>query len=197
MPTFSASSQGASACQKFALNMAAYFEDHRPDVVIMSADWLEYARPPRFDGMVANVKETISRLNQSSVSVVLMGPGVQFKSRLPSMLMRARLRNVDPTPEEFELPTIFSLDQMMKAALPPQAGFSYVSVLDAVCPARQCPLTVDHDAPLSWDHAHLTAEGSVYAARRIARLLRLPGSLPGPGASPARSSDGSSASRFE
>ena len=70
----------------------------KPDLVILSADWLEYARPPRFDGMIADLKQTISRLNGLGVPVVLLGPAVQFKSRLPSMLMRAQLRQVDRAP---------------------------------------------------------------------------------------------------
>jgi peptidoglycan/LPS O-acetylase OafA/YrhL len=173
MPTSSAASQGYPACHSFAAHMSAYFRDHKPDLVIMAADWLEYARPPRFDGMISNIKQTIARLNGAGVPVVLIGPAVQFRARLPSMLMRAHLRNIDPAPEDFVLPDIFSLDRMMKAALPAHDGFSYVSVVDAVCPARKCPLTVEGGVPLAWDHAHLTAEGSVYVADRLAPMLGL------------------------
>jgi len=173
MPTSSAASQGYPACHSFATHMSAYFRDHKPDLVIMSADWLEYARPPRFDVMIADIKQTISRLNELGIPVVLLGPAVQFRARLPSMLMRAHLRNVDPAPEDFVLPNIFSLDEMMKAALPAHDRFSYISVADAVCPARQCPLTVDGGIPLAWDHAHLTAEGSVYVMDRLVPMLGL------------------------
>ena len=62
---------------------------------------------------------------------------------------------------------------MMRAALPNTDFFSYVSVVDAVCPQRQCPLTVDSGVPLSWDHAHLTAEGSVYVMQRWLPMLGL------------------------
>ena len=153
--------------------MSAYLGNHKPDLVIMSADWLEYARSPRFDGMILNLRNTISDLNHSGVPVVLLGPAVQFRSRLPSMLMRVHQRNSDARPEDFVLPDIFSLDQKMKAALPEHERFSYVSVVDAVCPARLCPLTIDGSIPLAWDHAHLTAEGSVYVAARIAKLAGL------------------------
>jgi len=71
------------------------------------------------------------------------------------------------------LPDIFALDAKMKAALPAQERFSYVSVVDAVCPSRQCPLTIDGGIPLSWDHAHLTAEGSVYVMAKVAPMLGL------------------------
>jgi peptidoglycan/LPS O-acetylase OafA/YrhL len=173
MPTFNAAAQGNAACRSFATQMDAFFSDRKPDLVILSADWLEYARPPRFDGMIADVRQTISQLNGLGVAVVLLGPAVQFRTRLPSMLMRAHLRNVDADPSDFVLPDIFSLDQKMKAALPAHARFSYISVVDAICPTRQCPLTIDGGIPLAWDHAHLTAEGSVYVMERLVPMLHL------------------------
>jgi hypothetical protein len=123
--------------------------------------------------MIADLKQTIARLNGSGIPVVLLGPSVQFRSRLPPMLLRAHLRQVDPRPEDFVLPDIFALDRMMKAALPAQEKFSYLSVLDTVCPERQCPLTLDGGVPLAWDYAHLTGEGSVYVMGRVAPMLGL------------------------
>jgi peptidoglycan/LPS O-acetylase OafA/YrhL len=171
MPTFNAAAQGTASCRSFASQMAAFFGDRKPDLVILSADWLEYTRPPRFDGMIADLRQTIARLNGSGVAVVLFGPAVQFRTRLPSMLMRAHLRGVDARPDDFVLPDIFALDRMMQAALPASEKFSYISVVDAVCPARQCPITIDGGIPLAWDHAHLTAEGSVYVMNKLAPML--------------------------
>jgi len=178
MPTFNAAAQGVSSCRSFAGQMDSFFDSGRPDLVILSADWLENSRPPRFDGMIADLRQTISRLTAKGIAVVLLGPAVQFRSRLPSMLMRVHLRQVDPRPDDFMLPDIFPLDRSMKAALPEGAKFSYISMLDAVCPARQCPITVDGGVPLAWDHAHLTAEGSVYVMERVAPLLGLKPSFP-------------------
>src|SRR5262249_39070310 len=79
MPTLLAA-QGNSACRSFAEQMAAFFRDRKPDLVILSADWLEYARPPRFAGMIADLKQTISKLNELGMSVVLLGPAVQFRT---------------------------------------------------------------------------------------------------------------------
>jgi len=173
MPTFNAAAQGTVACRDFATRMEGFFATHKPDLVILSADWLEYSRPPRFDGMIADLRQTIAKLNASGVPVVLFGPAVQFRSRLPSMLMRAHLRQVEPLADDFVLPDIFVLDRTMQAALPAHEKFSYLSVLDAVCPARQCPITIDGGVPLAWDHAHLTAEGSEYVMSKIAPLLGL------------------------
>ena len=173
MPTFNATAQGTASCRSLARQMDAFFRDRKPGLVILSADWLEYARPPRFEGMIADLRQTIARINGSGIPVVLLGPAVQFRSRLPSMLMRAHLRHVDARPDDFVLPDIFPLDQKMKAALPADDRFSYISVVDAICPARQCPLTIEGGIPLAWDHAHLTAEGSVYVMDRLAPVLGL------------------------
>ena len=173
MPTLNATAPGVGSCRQFATQMQAFFGARKPDLVVISADWLEYARPPRFDGMIADLKETIARLNASGIRIVLLGPAVQFRSRLPSMLARASLRGVDARADDMVLPDIFALDRMMQAALPNTDGFSYISVVDAVCPQRQCPLTVGNGIPLSWDHAHLTAEGSVYVMRLMAPMLGL------------------------
>jgi hypothetical protein len=171
MPTLDAAAQGTAYCRDFAALMQAFFRDHKPELVMLSADWLEYSRPPRFDGMIADLRNTVSRLSASGIRVVLLGPAVQFRSRLPSMLIRAHLRGVDASADDLVLPDVFALDRMMQAALPAADRFAYVSVLDAVCPARQCPLTVAGGVPLSWDHAHLTAEGSVYVMEKLVPML--------------------------
>ena len=181
MPTFEVTPQGYPPCRAVAAQVQAYFADHRPDLVILSADWLEYARPPRFDGMIADLEATIARLNASGIRVVLLGPAVQFKSRLPAMLLRAQVGGTEVRADDFVLPDIFPLDRMMQAALPAHDGFSYVSVLDAVCPDRQCPVAIGGGIPLSWDHAHLTAEGSVYVTARLLPKLGLPSSTVGLG----------------
>jgi hypothetical protein len=123
MPTFNAAAQGNAACRSFAGQVDAFLADHKPDLVILAADWLEYSRPPQFEGMIADLKQTIARLNARGVAVVLLGPAVQFRTRLPSMLMRAHLRHVDARSDDFVLPDIFDLDRKMKAALPAQEKF--------------------------------------------------------------------------
>jgi peptidoglycan/LPS O-acetylase OafA/YrhL len=173
MPSLAAASQGVATCKNFAARMDAFFAGGKPDLVIISADWGEYARGSRFDGMIADIKQTIARLNASGIAVALLGPPAQFRSRLPSMLMRAQLRQIELRADDFVLPDIFTLDARMRAALPSRDKFSYVSVVNAICPARQCPLTVGEGIPLAWDHAHLTAEGSEYVVGRLASMLEL------------------------
>jgi peptidoglycan/LPS O-acetylase OafA/YrhL len=173
MPTLNAAAQENASCRSLASQMNVFIPGRKPDLVILSADWLEYAASSRFDGMIVDISQTIAKINATGVAVVLLGPAVQFKSRLPLIMMRARQRHVEPLSEDFVRPEVFALDQRMKAALPAHGSFSYISVVDTICPARQCPLAIDGGVPLAWDHAHLTAEGSAYVMRRLTRLLRL------------------------
>ena len=171
MPTLNAPTQGLPSCRDFAAQMETFFGKRKPDLVIISADWLEYGRSSRFDGMIADIKRTIAALNGRGIAVALLGPSVQFRSRLPSMLLRAHLRQIEPRPEDFIWPDIFSFDERMRAALPDSTKFSFVSIVAAVCPARQCPITVGEGIPLSFDHAHLTAEGSAYVMSKVVPML--------------------------
>jgi peptidoglycan/LPS O-acetylase OafA/YrhL len=173
MPTFSAETQGVASCRAFASQMRDIFAQARPDLVVLSADWLEDARPPRFAGMIRDLRQTIGRLHDAGIPVVLLGPSVQFRARLPSMLARATLRGVTPDPAVFVRSDIFALDAAMQAAMPTGEGLSYVSILSAVCDNGRCPLTIG-DVPLSFDHAHLTAEGSVLVMAKVAPLLLPP-----------------------
>lgn len=173
MPTFNAMAQFRVECRAVAAQMETFLRSHRPDLVILSGDWLEYSRPPRFDGVIADLRSTIERLASSGVRVVLLGPPVQFRSRLSSMLLRLHLRHAEARADDLLLTDVFALDAKMKTALPASDKFVYVSVLDAVCPARQCPVTLDGGVPLAWDHAHLTAEGSVLVMQKLLPMLGL------------------------
>ncbi len=172
-PTFNAAAQFLAACRGTATQMEAFFRSQKPDLVILSGDWLEYGRPPRFEGMIADLRGTIGTLTGRGIRVVLLGPPVQFKSRLPPMLLRLHLRGTDARADDLLLPDVFALDAKMRAALPAHERFAYVSVLNAMCPARQCPVTLDGDVPLTWDHAHLTAEGSEVVMQRLMSQLTL------------------------
>jgi peptidoglycan/LPS O-acetylase OafA/YrhL len=171
MPTLNVTAQGVVSCRNVASQMEGFFRGHKPDLVVMAGDWLEYGRGSRFDGMITDLRRTIAALNERGIAVALLGPAVQFKARLPAMLLRAHLRKAEARAADFVLPDIFAFNERMKTALPPSANFAVVSVVDAVCPARQCPLTLAGGIPLAWDHGHLTAEGSVYVMGKIAPML--------------------------
>lgn len=161
-------------CRRFTHRAAAFLEETKPDIVIISADWLGYSR--RRDYVtIDEINRTLQSLKNMGIAAVIVGPSIQFKGRLPSMLLRAEIRKIDPLPlQDLVVPDIFELDMTMKSAIPVQDGITYVSVLDAACIEHKCPAALASGEPLSWDHAHLTAKGSVLIAGYIARAAQLP-----------------------
>ena len=172
MPTLNAGDHGYPLCVGFARQMEEFFQDHHPNVVIISADWLEYSRRG-FDVVIEDLKKSISLVQSTGARVFVLGPAVQFKGPLPEMLLRAHLLGTSVQPKDVLLPDIFEFDRKMKAALPDNEGFSYLSVLDALCQQGQCPLTVGDGIPLTVDHAHYTAEGSLFAGATLLPELGL------------------------
>jgi peptidoglycan/LPS O-acetylase OafA/YrhL len=175
VPTFHPHQQAKIWCQQFAAMTKPWFDTHRPDIAILSGDWMGDVFSSRFDSMITNIRETAAVLNARGTKVILLGPAVQFKTGLPDLIIRALQRDRQPLPvQDMVRPDIFAGDAKMKAALVDTAMFNYISVVDAVCPNKLCPALVDGNIPLTWDYGHLTSEGSDY----VISLLPLTPLLP-------------------
>ncbi len=168
-PTFFHPVKQYGFCDKLATRVRAFVQTSSPSLVIISADWVGYSQRMGLGPMIADLKSTVAAIG---VPVVLIGPSIQFKGRLPAMLLRAAMRNIEPlSANEFMIEGLFDLDENMKAALSSTPNLSYVSSLAVTCPAGVCPLIVDNGAPITWDHGHLTAEGSRYVIRGLAPAI--------------------------
>ncbi|MBV8183688.1 MAG: hypothetical protein JOY76_03280 [Hyphomicrobiales bacterium] len=47
----------------------------------------------------------------------------------------------------------------------------FISVVDALCPRMECPLTDEEGTPVHFDTAHLTKEGSILFAKVLTPLI--------------------------
>lgn len=161
-------------CRRFTNDVATFFRTSKPDIVIISADWLGYSRRTDYV-MIDEINRTALKLRDKGISVIVVGPSIQFKSRLPAMILRAEIRQIEPIPvKDWIVPDIFALNAKMKSSILVRDGISYVSILDVVCPEQKCPARLADGVPLSWDHAHLTAEGSILIGSHIAQAAKLP-----------------------
>lgn len=175
-PSFRAHEKASPRCRHAIEGMAAWFASHKPDVVILSGDWMGDVFSSRFDTMIDDLRNTIDTLTGHGIRTVLLGPAVQFKTGLPSLLARALLRNSDLlSSRDLIRSDIFAGDAKMKAALPSSRDFTYISVIEGVCPAENCPLVVQTAIPLTWDYGHLTVEGSEYVIGRLVSQLKFLG----------------------
>jgi SGNH domain (fused to AT3 domains) len=174
MPTLQTASNANALCKPYYETLGLWFDGNKPDIVIMSSDWMDHGRSSRFDSMIEDIRTTVATLTARGTRVVLFGPSVQFKTGLPPLLIRAILRHLNLQQiRDIVRPDIFSFDARMRAALPPSDKFTYVSVVDAVCPNHECPVMVADDIPLVWDYGHLTIEGSSFVVEKLAGRMAL------------------------
>ncbi|MEW6769226.1 MAG: acyltransferase family protein [Pseudomonadota bacterium] len=162
-------------CRDQANGVGEFLRNNKPDLVIVAADWRGYSRRPDAAAMMADLDPSLRELSARGIPVVVLGLPIQFRGSLPSMILRADVRHLDPSSlDDLVLPDIFTLDATMKAAMPSAPGLSYVSVLDAACPNAKCPVYAGEGIPLAFDQAHLTAEGSALVMRTIFPQLKIP-----------------------
>lgn len=167
-PMFNRLKDAPRFCQAFDQMILPWLDLNVPDVVILSGDWMGDMLTSRQSSMMEDLHTTVATLEKRGSFVVVVGPAVQFKTRLPAMLVRAMARGADiRTSSDMVRADIFPADEKMRAALPDSARFSYVSAIGSVCKQRECPSMLSNDVPLTWDYGHLTVEGSAYVIDRI------------------------------
>ncbi|MEH2513259.1 peptidoglycan/LPS O-acetylase OafA/YrhL [Nitrobacteraceae bacterium AZCC 1564] len=164
-PTFNPIFGQKDYCAPLAKQVRTFLNTASVRLLIISGDWLTYSQEAGIANFVSNLKTTIA---QVGVPVVLIGPSVQFRGRLPSILTRAFARTGKlPETHDIILEELATLDRDMKSAFSSVEGVTYISALDTLCPQGNCRLVVGSDVPLVWDHAHLTVEGSKYAGHLL------------------------------
>jgi hypothetical protein len=97
---------------------------------------------------------------------VLIGPIIQYDVALPRLLAISIQEN-DPAVLNDHRIDQSTLDRRMKEIVRTQR-MSYISLYDILCDHESCTEVVGNGIPLQFDKAHLTGEGSVFVAQRIA-----------------------------
>jgi peptidoglycan/LPS O-acetylase OafA/YrhL len=144
------------ACRAFNSNVLDAIMSARPDVVLLSANWLDgiYAR-----AVPTELPALIARLRGAGIAVVVAGPTPALDGPLPLLYVTwSRLKNLLPPLSERVVAKLWDIDASLQA-VSTVSGARYVSALQAMCPDHVCQLFVD-GTPIMWDAGHLTAEGS-------------------------------------
>ncbi|HEY0219818.1 MAG TPA: acyltransferase family protein, partial [Afipia sp.] len=164
--------QVSPACSGVSRSVGNFIANQRPDIAIVAGNWSTFIRQKGFDLFLADLRQTIADLNSRGIPVLLVGSPIQFTRPLPSLMMRAKAREIELDLAKLQQPAAFDLDNLMRANFPSRKGLTYFSILDAVCPNRQCPIWLDNDRLISFDNFHLTGEGSLYVAPYIAAAIK-------------------------
>ena len=138
--------------------------------MILAATW------PQNENARRLLRDTISDLGHTVPFIVLLGPPISYQAVVPRILAHRALRGLDSNLQSYLGKGLFEFDKKMATDFPDTDGFSFVSVLQSVCPEGNCPTLLNGSVPLQWDTFHLTAPGSEYIVSKIWPKVALRGS---------------------
>jgi hypothetical protein len=135
-----------------------YLLSHHVDTLVLGGQWVP--------GDLDRLTQTIEFVRAHGVSVVLVGPAIEYDQALPRMLAIAiRSGHLDQIEKHRSLDTQ-QLDETMADLANTRWHIPYVSIYQDLC-TPMCPLYAAPGVPLLFDSNHFTAEGSVLLARRM------------------------------
>jgi peptidoglycan/LPS O-acetylase OafA/YrhL len=141
----------------------------RPRIVVLSARW------PTDDASVALLDRTVAALARAGIKVVILGESPLYRIDVP-LIIAKRLQARDESRVangEFDLEIGFLQwsDRILSERFSNRDDVKFISVMQALCPKNDCPLTDAEGAPVHFDTAHLTKEGSLLFAEVLAPLI--------------------------
>lgn len=165
-PIFDWNLEARAHCRAFNDMVRERIRTDRPDYILLSANWPAILKTN--SDAIAPLQRTIAEL-APRVPVGLIGPSMAFSERLPVLLTQPNLLGGTIDPRQHLDPDLDRVEALLSSQF--EQWGAYFSVLREACAGKQCPLVVA-GAPLVWDRAHLTAEGSVLVIARLTSLQR-------------------------
>jgi peptidoglycan/LPS O-acetylase OafA/YrhL len=161
-PTLDA--EGASRCTEMMQYIyGTFLPAHPPNLLVISARW--------DPGDLPALGRTLAWTRDHHIKTVLFGPIVEYDAPLPRILALALEQN-DPGTIARHRTDERALDAQM-AALAKREGVPFVSLYDELCPDGQCVVYAAPGVPLQFDYGHLTQQGSMLLAQRLAKAAPL------------------------
>jgi peptidoglycan/LPS O-acetylase OafA/YrhL len=139
-----------------------FLVNNKVDKVLLSASWKDEDLP--------DLSATLETLKSRGFDVVVLGPIVEYDGALPRLLVDGIRYNSPAIANGMRTSGIRERDRAM-SRLVEDKGATYVSVYDSICRAGVCEEFAEGDIPLQFDAGHLTAQGSIQVARRLASIL--------------------------
>ncbi len=139
-----------------------YLPSRAGDIIVLAGNWKE--------DDLTRVGQMIDWLKQHRLRVVLVGPVVRYKSQTAKLIALSYLQNDPSLPDRFISLREGPMDKDF-AALAQAKGVAYFSAYRALCPDK-CLRIAANGMPLQFDMTHLTDEGSLFMADRLAPVIR-------------------------
>ncbi len=163
LPKVNEKLEGKSCREMRNFLLKTYLPSHHVDAILLSANW---------ESSDAHDLETVlEELAPFHVQVFVIGPIMRYDRPLPSILVKESERGEhDGRSADAHLaPDVFEADATLKAVVRDRPGVRYISLIDLLCPRRQCVALTPGSAPMLADDSHVTRPGSVFLAQQLQR----------------------------
>ncbi|MDB5648729.1 MAG: hypothetical protein JWL62_249 [Hyphomicrobiales bacterium] len=151
--------EGAPRCRavmNYILN--TYLPSTKVDGIIIGGLWTA--------SDLRDLVPTVRYLHKFSDVVIVMGPVPVYDDKLPRLLARSVAAKDPSLVIAGRDPGRAALDKAFAKGLAGEPA-TYVSIIDALCDARDCTTLDENGDPLQFDYGHFTASGARLLARRL------------------------------
>jgi hypothetical protein len=148
------------ACRKlmqFVFN--DFLVNNKIDKILLAASWKDEDLPM--------LSTTLEILRARGLNVTVLGPIVEYDNALPRLLAEEILLKSPAFAKGMRRPGVQERDLAMRRIVAAK-GAVYVSIYDTICRNGICDEFAKGDIPLQFDAGHLTPEGSVKVAQKLA-----------------------------
>jgi len=128
------------------------------DAIIISARWKRNDLP--------YLKETVKLLSTYSPHVIVIGPHVEYKYDLPSLIALSVLQDDPSLLDRNRKAGQRDIDVLYQRQLA-EMGIPYFSLYNAICTAGNCRTVSGDGIPLAFDYGHFTESGAIYVAQKM------------------------------
>jgi peptidoglycan/LPS O-acetylase OafA/YrhL len=160
IPALNADIPGVPNCRAINDRVLNLVREIKPDIVLLHGTWEKH---------LSNVVETVARLKQTGVRVVVLGPVPVWRRGLPNEVLRHFMLYHRLIPERWNGAVSSNwYDAVMREELVP-AGAEFISAWEALCNTEGCLTRAGPSAGdiSTSDQVHLTEKGSVYLIRAV------------------------------
>jgi hypothetical protein len=153
-------------CRAFNAMVMERLEEMKPDLVVLSANWLNYEKRRSLLGndILQHVRETVARLRSMGTDVLAIGPSPIFPSKVPLI---ALARSGPAQAGLFHARFSKAFDELFRG-LQSEGKLRYFPAFKAFCDGRDLCRFRDQAAYFFWDEGHMTRDGADLVLSRVA-----------------------------
>ncbi|WP_456775542.1 acyltransferase family protein [Bradyrhizobium sp. USDA 4369] len=158
------------SCNEINQMLRAQIKARRFTGIILSGNWRFYSEfydRPTEQRFHDYLRSLLAAADEAGIPVLLLGPSLEFPAPLAATLFNYERSHLPAGKSFMPIEGAFKADDRMREIARSYPSVQYVSILDAICRARECPLKADPETPITWDIIHLTPEGSRFVVAQL------------------------------